>query len=191
MSFLHLFLNVDSQGESNGVNIITVILLAIMKFYQVSCRMVPEYQKIIDFNHEYCLLSCMTRKKQQHYYVTENNATFSYIILSFCVFLVILLLSRCHISHVDFTLPKTPKSCLISQWGNFVERHSFCRVSSKLSETLQKLCLSTTFPPEEIGKTLVFYAVLSKSHGENLEKEHHWLSGVDQPWCMWDSLEWV
>ena len=39
---------------------------------------------------------------------------------------------------------------LISWSGNFVERHSFRRVSGKSPETLRKLCFSTKFPHQEI-----------------------------------------
>ena len=41
------------------------------------------------------------------------------------------------------TVNKTPKFHLISWCANFVERHSFYRVSSKWLETLWKLCFST------------------------------------------------
>ena len=45
------------------------------------------------------------------------------------------------------TINKNPKFHLISWCGNFVERSSFRRVSDDSTETLQKLCLSTKFPP--------------------------------------------
>ena len=48
------------------------------------------------------------------------------------------------------TLHKIPKLHLISWCGNFVERHSFRRVSDESSETLRKLYLSTKFPLQEI-----------------------------------------
>ena len=47
-------------------------------------------------------------------------------------------------------LRKIPKFYLISWCRNFVERHSFRRVSSYLPKSLQKLCLSTKFPHQEI-----------------------------------------
>ena len=48
------------------------------------------------------------------------------------------------------TLHKTPKFHLISLCGNFVERHSFQRVSTDSPKTLRKLCLSTKFLLQKI-----------------------------------------
>ena len=39
---------------------------------------------------------------------------------------------------------------LTSWCGNFLERHVFCIVSGDSPETMQKLCLSTKFPHQEI-----------------------------------------
>ena len=41
----------------------------------------------------------------------------------------------------------------------FLERHSFRLVSGDLPETIRKLCLSTKFPRQELGKINVFFAV--------------------------------
>ena len=51
------------------------------------------------------------------------------------------------------TLHKILEFDQISWCGNFLEtvRHSFCRVLGESPETLQKLCLSTKFPHQEIG----------------------------------------
>ena len=58
-------------------------------------------------------------------------------------------------------LSKISKFNLISWCGNFVEMHNFCRASGNLPETLQKLCISTKFPHQEIRiEIVVFYAVL-------------------------------
>ena len=46
---------------------------------------------------------------------------------------------------------------LISWCGDFVERHSFCIVSGDLPETMRKLCLSTTFPHQEIRWKLRYF----------------------------------
>ena len=48
-------------------------------------------------------------------------------------------------------LCKIPKYHSISWSENFVERHSFCRVSGDSLETLRKLCLSTNFPHQKIS----------------------------------------
>ena len=40
---------------------------------------------------------------------------------------------------------------MISWCENFVETHSFCRVSDETSETLKKQCISTKFPHQGIG----------------------------------------
>ena len=49
-----------------------------------------------------------------------------------------------------FPLRKIRKYHLIFWCGNFVERHSFRRVSGDSPEPLQKLCLSTKFTHQEI-----------------------------------------
>ena len=51
-------------------------------------------------------------------------------------------------------LRKIPKFNLISWHENFVETHSFCRVSGKLPQTPQLLCLSLNFPYQNIGGNL-------------------------------------
>ena len=43
------------------------------------------------------------------------------------------------------TLPKILQFHLISWWGSFLERHSFCKISDEFPETIWKLCLSTKF----------------------------------------------
>ena len=57
--------------------------------------------------------------------------------------------AQCY-AQLTVTLRKIPKFHLIYWCGNFVERHSFHRVSSKSPETLQKLCLSTKFLHQKI-----------------------------------------
>ena len=49
------------------------------------------------------------------------------------------------------TLRKIPNIHLISWSGNFVQRHSFRRVSGKSPEALRKLCLSIKFPYQKVG----------------------------------------
>ena len=58
------------------------------------------------------------------------------------------------------TLQKIPYFHLISWCGNFMERHSFCIVSGDSPKTMQKLCLATKFPHQELGKITVSFAVL-------------------------------
>ena len=41
-----------------------------------------------------------------------------------------------------------------------MERHSFCIVSGDSPKTMQKLCLATKFPHQELGKITVSFAVL-------------------------------
>ena len=50
----------------------------------------------------------------------------------------------------ELILRKITKFHLILLCGNFVEGHSFRRVSSDCPETLRKLCLSKKFPYQEI-----------------------------------------
>ena len=50
-----------------------------------------------------------------------------------------------------FTLHKIPKFHLISLSGNFVQMHSFCRVS----------CVSTEFTRQKLSEVTVFYAFLA------------------------------
>lgn len=55
-------------------------------------------------------------------------------------------------SHKAFLpLRKIPRFYLLSWCGYFVERGSFCRISRELPKPLQKLCLFTTFPHQDIG----------------------------------------
>ena len=55
-------------------------------------------------------------------------------------------------SHKAFLpLRKIPRFYLLSWCGYFVKRGSFCRISRELPEPLQKLCLFTTFPHQDIG----------------------------------------
>ena len=60
------------------------------------------------------------------------------------------MLSSYHIS----VLSIIPEFYLISWCGNFVERHSFHRISENSRKTLWKLCLSTIFPYQEISWNL-------------------------------------
>ena len=51
---------------------------------------------------------------------------------------------------LKLTLPKIQIFPLISWCGKFVETHSLQRVFGNSSETLQKLCVSTKFPHQQI-----------------------------------------
>ena len=57
------------------------------------------------------------------------------------------------------TLRKIPLFHLTSWCGSFVERHNFRIVSGESPVTVLKLCLSTKFSHQEIGKITTFHAV--------------------------------
>ena len=64
----------------------------------------------------------------------------------------------------DFcTLPKISKFHLIFCSGNFVETHSFDKVSGELPETPQKLCVSKKFYTRKLGEITAFYAMVKTS----------------------------
>ena len=65
-----------------------------------------------------------------------------------------------------------PEFYLISWCGNFVERHSFHRISENSRKTLWKLCLSTIFPYQEISWNLSILrsAGLSNTRTWHLQK---------------------
>ena len=48
--------------------------------------------------------------------------------------------------YLERAMRKVPSFNLISPYGNFVETHSFCRVSDKSPETLQKMCVFQKIP---------------------------------------------
>ena len=48
------------------------------------------------------------------------------------------------------SLRKIPNIHLICWWGNFVETHNFLMESGKWSKTLQKPCISTKIPHQEV-----------------------------------------
>ena len=71
---------------------------------------------------------------------------------------------NCNDVEICFTLlcalQKIPWFDLISWCGNFAERHSFRIVSGELPETMQKLCLPTKFPHQEIKSNCsIFFTV--------------------------------
>ena len=54
---------------------------------------------------------------------------------------------------------------LISSFGNFVERHSFCIVLSEEPKTMRKLCLfHTNFDTRKLGEITVFYVMSWKKN---------------------------
>ena len=75
--------------------------------------------------------------------------------------------------YIGLALRKIPKFHLISWRGNFEERHSFGIVLEESPETMQKLCLSSKFPHQDIRWN---FGIL---HSVGLEKHLDYVTGLD------------
>ena len=80
---------------------------------------------------------------------------------------------------------------LIFWCRNFVEVHSFRRVSGDWLETLRKLCTTTKFLHRKLGKISVFYAVLAILYFIMVEKRQTYHSVFVKHFLpKWNTLNW-
>ena len=89
------------------------------------------------------LVTCVTHPDLLRISTVHINA-FCFTVRSYCKILESI--------EINGTLCKIPKFHLnFPGVGNFVETHSFCRISGELPKTMWKLCFSTKFMHQEIS----------------------------------------